>query len=57
VLTGGTPKDNRNIIGSSKLDTYVAFDNFVDAMNSVPELDIHLPQTLWSGSKRALLLL
>ena len=45
VLAGGTPKDNRHIIGSSKPAAYIAFDNCVDAVKSAPDVDLHLPQT------------
>jgi len=47
VLARGMPKDNRHIIESSKADACVVFDNFIDTMNTISELDIHLPQTQW----------
>ena len=45
VLSGGRPKDQRHIIGSSRAAAYVAFDDFVEAVNLAPELDIVMPQT------------
>ena len=45
VLAGGRTKDQRHIIGTSLSAAYDAVDDFIDAVNSAPELDIHLPQT------------
>lgn len=45
ILTGGTSKDNRRIIRSSMTAVYAIFDNLLDAVNSAPQLDLHLPQT------------
>jgi hypothetical protein len=46
VLAGGRVKDQRHIIGSCLTAGYVATDDFIDAVNSAPELDIRLPQTV-----------
>jgi len=46
VLSGGRPKDQRLIYGTSTSAAYDAVDDFIDAVNCAPELDIHLPQTL-----------
>ena len=45
VLAGGRTVDQRHIIGSSLSAAYDAVDDFIDAVNTAPELDIHLPQT------------
>jgi hypothetical protein len=45
VLSGGRPKDQRHIIGSSRAAAYLAVDDFVDAVNLAPELNIDLPTT------------
>ena len=45
VLSGGRTKDQRHIMGTSLTAAYNAVDDFIDAVNSAPELDIHLPQT------------
>lgn len=45
VLAGGRTKDQRHIIGTSLSAAYDAVDDFIDAVNSAPELDIYLPQT------------
>ena len=44
VLSGGRPKDQRHIIGSSRDAAYCAVDDFVEAVNLAPELDILMPQ-------------
>lgn len=46
VLAGGRTKDQRHIIGTSLTAAYDAVDDFIDAVNCAPELDIHLPQTM-----------
>jgi len=45
VLAGGQIADNRHIIGASRAAGYKAFDDFVDAVNSHPELDINFPKS------------
>jgi hypothetical protein len=45
VLGGGTVKDQRHIIHSCCSAAYDAFDDFIDAVNAAPELDIHMPQS------------
>ena len=44
TLQGGRIKDARHIIGSSRAAAYAAFDDFIDAVNVVPELEIKAPQ-------------
>ena len=44
-LGGGQIKDQRHIIGTSKTAAYQAFDDFVNAINQHPELDIKQPQS------------
>ena len=45
ALGGGRLSDIRHIIGCSKSAAYVALDDFVDAVNTCPELDINFPAT------------
>ena len=45
ALGGGRMLDIHHIIKSSLSATYQAFDNFVNAVNSAPELDINFPQS------------
>jgi len=45
VLSGGRPKDQRHIIGSSRAAAYLVVDDCVDAVNLAPKLDIDLPNT------------
>jgi hypothetical protein len=45
VLSGGRPKDQKWIIGSSRAAAYDAFDTFVEAVNLSPELAINMPKT------------
>ena len=45
VLSGGRTKDQRHIIGSSLSAAYVASDDFIDAVNAAPELDIKMPHS------------
>ena len=45
VLAGGTLSDNRHIFGMSCPASYGCFNDFLDAVNSAPELDINLPST------------
>jgi len=47
VLSGGRTKDQRHIIGSSRTAAYDAVDDFINAVNSAPELDIKLPLTFF----------
>jgi hypothetical protein len=42
-LSGGRPKDICHIIGCSPRAAYHLVDDFIDAVNTSPELDIHLP--------------
>jgi hypothetical protein len=44
VLQGGRAKDQRHIVGSSRAACYAMVDDFIDAVNSAPELDIKFPQ-------------
>ena len=43
ALAGGRIPDLRHIIGASTSATYKAFDDFVNAVNAAPELDIKFP--------------
>ncbi|KAL3771896.1 hypothetical protein ACHAWO_010423 [Cyclotella atomus] len=43
-LQGGRVKDARHIVKTSRAACYVMVDDFIDAVNSAPELDINLPQ-------------
>lgn len=45
ALGGGRLLDLRHIIGASLSASYKAFDNFVDAINTCPDLDINFPQS------------
>ena len=45
VVYGGTIADNRHIFGMSIAAGYRAFDDFIDAVNIAPALDIKLPTT------------
>ena len=45
VLAGGQLADIRHIIGASRAAGYQAFDDFVDAVNSHPELAINFPKS------------
>jgi len=45
VVYGGTIADNRHIFGMSIAAGYRAFDDFIDALNIAPALDIKLPTT------------
>ena len=45
ALGGGCLQDLRHIIGSSLSAAYHAFDDFVDAINRSPDLDINFPQS------------
>lgn len=45
-LGGGRVKDQRHLIGCSRKAAYVAVDDFIDAVNSAPELDISFPTTV-----------
>jgi hypothetical protein len=45
VLQGAIQKDQSHIIGSSRAAACLAVDDFVDAVNLAPELDIDLPMT------------
>ena len=45
ALGGGRLSDIRHIIGCSRAAAYAAFDDFVDAVNSCPELNIKFPTT------------
>ena len=44
-LSGGRPKDICHIIGCSPRAVYHAVDDFINAVNTSPELDIHLPKS------------
>eukprot|EP00956_Cyclotella_meneghiniana_P005600 scaffold7209_cov54-Cyclotella_meneghiniana.AAC.1 len=44
-LQGGRVKDARHIIKTSRAACYAAVDDFIDAVNSAPELDIKLPKS------------
>jgi hypothetical protein len=46
TLQGGRVKDQRHIIVTSRAACYAAVDNFIDAINSAPELDIKFPQSV-----------
>jgi hypothetical protein len=39
-------KDQRHIIVTSRAACYAAVDDFIDAVNSAPELDIKFPQSV-----------
>ncbi|KAL7506732.1 hypothetical protein ACHAXN_008293 [Cyclotella atomus] len=43
-LQGGRVKDARHIVKTSRAVCYAVVDDFIDAMNSAPELDINFPQ-------------
>ncbi|KAL7554114.1 hypothetical protein ACHAWF_017515 [Thalassiosira exigua] len=43
VLGGGRPKDIRHFVGTSRAASYNAVNNFVNAVNSAPELNISFP--------------
>jgi hypothetical protein len=43
-LQGGRVKDARHIVKTSRAACYAMVDDFIDAVNSAPELDINLPQ-------------
>jgi hypothetical protein len=45
-LSGGRPKDLRHIMGCSPRAAYFAVDDFIDAVNAAPELDINLPLSM-----------
>ena len=45
VLRGGTHSDNRHLVGTCISSAYASFDDFIDAVNSAPALDIIAPQT------------
>ncbi len=51
TLAGGRPKDVRHFVGTSPRAAYDAVDDFIDAVNTTPELDLHLPQSQeeWMG--------
>jgi hypothetical protein len=44
TLQGGRVKDARHIVKSSRSAAYAMVDDFIDAVNSAPELDITFPQ-------------
>jgi MOSC domain-containing protein YiiM len=46
TLQGGRVKDQRHIIVTSRAACYAAVDDFIDAVNSAPELDIKFPQSV-----------
>jgi hypothetical protein len=48
-LQGGRVKDARHIVKTSRAACYAMVDDFIDAVNSAPELDINFPQMLMSG--------
>ena len=43
-LQGGRIKDARHIVKSSRAACYAMVDDFIDEVNSAPELDIKFPQ-------------
>ena len=43
-LQGGRVKDARHIVKTSRAACYAMVDDFIDAVNSAPELDIKFPQ-------------
>jgi hypothetical protein len=43
-LQGGRVKDARHIVKTSRAVCYAVVDDFIDAVNSAPELDINFPQ-------------
>ncbi len=44
TLQGGRVKDARHIVKSSRSAAYAMVDDFIDAVNSAPEMDIKFPQ-------------
>ena len=51
-LQGGRVKDARHIVKTSRAACYVMVDDFIDAVNSAPELDIiTCRKTLMSGGQ------
>ena len=45
-LAGGRLVDLKHIVGCGRSAIYDCFDDFIDAVNDAPELDINFPQTL-----------
>jgi hypothetical protein len=46
TLQGGRVKDARHIVKSSRSAAYATVDDFIDAVNSAPKLDIKFPQNV-----------
>ena len=53
-LSGGRVLDNRRFIGMNRSAGYYAIDDFINAVNAAPELDIKLPSlpTEWEEVRR-----